>query len=44
MQFVWGRKKLESLEDVKGMKLRVAQPEQGELVRRFGGVSINGGD
>jgi TRAP-type C4-dicarboxylate transport system substrate-binding protein len=22
------------------MKLRVAQPEQGELVRRFGGVSI----
>jgi TRAP-type transport system periplasmic protein len=40
MQFVWGRKKLESLEDVKGMKLRVAQPEQGELVRRFGGVSI----
>jgi TRAP-type transport system periplasmic protein len=40
MQFVWGRKKLESLEDFKGMKLRVAQPEQGELVRRFGGVSI----
>src|SRR5262249_4827343 len=24
----------------KGMKLRVAQPEQGEFVRRFGGVSI----
>ncbi len=40
MQFVWGRKKLASLDDVKGMKLRVAQPEQGELVRRFGGVSI----
>jgi TRAP-type transport system periplasmic protein len=40
MQFVWGRKKLESLDDFKGMKLRVAQPEQGELVRRFGGVSI----
>jgi TRAP-type C4-dicarboxylate transport system substrate-binding protein len=40
MQFVWGRKKLESLGDIKGMKLRVAQPEQGELVRRFGGVSI----
>jgi TRAP-type transport system periplasmic protein len=40
MQFVWGRKKLESLDDIKGMKLRVAQPEQGELVRRFGGVSI----
>ncbi len=40
LQFVWGRKKLESLDDFKGMKLRVAQPEQGELVRRFGGVSI----
>jgi TRAP-type transport system periplasmic protein len=40
LQFVWGRKKLASLDDIKGMKLRVAQPEQGELVRRFGGVSI----
>jgi len=40
MQFIWGRKKLASLDDIKGMKLRVAQPEQGELVRRFGGVSI----
>ena len=40
MQFIWGRKKLEALDDIKGMKLRVAQPEQGELVRRFGGVSI----
>jgi TRAP-type C4-dicarboxylate transport system substrate-binding protein len=39
LQFVWGRKKLASLDDIKGMKLRVAQPEQGELVRRFGGVS-----
>jgi TRAP-type transport system periplasmic protein len=40
MQFIWGKKKLESLDDIKGMKLRVAQPEQGEFVRRFGGVSI----
>jgi len=40
MQFAWGRKKLESLDDIKGMKLRVAQPEQGEFVRRFGGTSI----
>jgi TRAP-type transport system periplasmic protein len=40
MQIVWGRKKLESLDDIKGMKLRVAQPEQGEFVRRFGGTSI----
>src|SRR5215813_13836346 len=40
LQFMWGRKKLESLADIKGMKLRVAQPEQGEFVRRFGGTSI----
>ena len=40
MQFIWGSKKIASLDDIKGMKLRVAQPEQGELVRRFGGVSI----
>jgi TRAP-type transport system periplasmic protein len=40
MQFIWGRKKIESLDDIKGLKLRVAQPEQGEFVRRFGGVSI----
>ena len=37
---MWGRKKLKSLDDIKGMKLRVAQPEQGEFVRRFGGTSI----
>ena len=40
LQFMWGRKKLEALDDIKGMKLRVAQPEQGEFVRRFGGTSI----
>jgi len=40
MQVIWGRKKLESLDDIKGMKLRVAQPEQGEFVRRFGGTSL----
>lgn len=40
LQFIWGRKKIESLADIKGLKLRVAQPEQGELVRYFGGTSI----
>jgi TRAP-type C4-dicarboxylate transport system substrate-binding protein len=40
MQFIWGRKKIESLGDIRGLKLRVAQPEQGEFVRRFGGTSI----
>ncbi len=40
MQVVWGKKKLENLDDIKGLKLRVAAPEQGEFVRRFGGTSI----
>jgi TRAP-type transport system periplasmic protein len=40
LQFIWGRKKIESLADIKGLKLRVAQPEQGEFVRSFGGTSI----
>ena len=40
LQFIWGRKKIEALDDIKGLKLRVAQPEQGEFVRRFGGTSI----
>ena len=40
LQFAWGRKKIEALDDIKGLKLRVAQPEQGEFVRRFGGTSI----
>jgi TRAP-type C4-dicarboxylate transport system substrate-binding protein len=40
LQFAWGRKKITSLDDIKGLKLRVAQPEQGEFVRRFGGTSI----
>jgi len=40
MQVVWGKKKLASLDDIKGLKLRVAAPEQGEFVRRFGGTSI----
>lgn len=40
LQFIWGRKKIVSLDGIKGMKLRVAQPEQGEFVRRFGGTSI----
>ncbi|MCZ7661393.1 MAG: TRAP transporter substrate-binding protein DctP [Xanthobacteraceae bacterium] len=40
LQVVWGKKKIASLDDIKGLKLRVAQPEQGEMVRRFGGTSI----
>jgi len=40
LQYMWGRKKIETLDDLKGLKMRVAQPEQGEFVRRFGGTSI----
>ena len=40
LQVVWGKRKITSLEDIKGLKLRVAQPEQGEMVRRLGGTSI----
>jgi TRAP-type C4-dicarboxylate transport system substrate-binding protein len=40
LQFAWGRKKIEALDDFKGLKMRVAQPEQGEFVRKFGGTSI----
>jgi TRAP-type C4-dicarboxylate transport system substrate-binding protein len=40
LQYIWGRKKIAALDDLKGLKLRVAQPEQGEFLRRFGGTSI----
>jgi TRAP-type transport system periplasmic protein len=43
MQVIWGRRPITSLDDIKGVKLRVASPEQGEFVRRFGGVSITMG-
>src|SRR5215467_1254241 len=31
LQFAWGKKKIEALDDLKGLKMRVAQPEQGEF-------------
>jgi TRAP-type C4-dicarboxylate transport system substrate-binding protein len=39
-QVIWGKKKITSLADIKGLKLRVTSVEQGEFVRRFGGVSL----
>lgn len=39
-QVLWSKKKLANLEDVKGQKLRVTSVEQGEFIRRFGGVPI----
>ena len=39
-QVIWGKKKITSLADIKGLKLRVTSVEQGEFVRRFGGISL----
>jgi TRAP-type C4-dicarboxylate transport system substrate-binding protein len=39
-QVIWGRKKIASLADLKGLKLRVTSVEQGEFIRRFGGISL----
>ena len=39
LQFMWGRKARVARRH-QSMKFRVAQPEQGEFVRRFGGTSI----
>lgn len=40
IQSAWSRRPLASLDDFKGIKLRVTSPEQGEFVRRFGGVPV----
>jgi TRAP-type C4-dicarboxylate transport system substrate-binding protein len=40
LQVIWGRKKIASLADIKGVKLRVTSVEQGEFIRRFGGISL----
>jgi TRAP-type C4-dicarboxylate transport system substrate-binding protein len=40
-QYPWGRKPIGSLADISGQKLRIASPEQGEFVRRFGGTSVS---
>jgi TRAP-type C4-dicarboxylate transport system substrate-binding protein len=39
-QVAFSRRKLTSLADFKGQKLRVTSPEQGEFVRRFGSTSV----
>jgi TRAP-type C4-dicarboxylate transport system substrate-binding protein len=39
-QVIWGKKKITSLADIKGLKLRVTSVEQGEFIRRFGGISL----
>lgn len=42
-QVLWGRKKITSLSDIKGLKLRVTSVEQGEFIREFGGVPLTMG-
>jgi TRAP-type C4-dicarboxylate transport system substrate-binding protein len=39
-QVAWSRKKLTALAEIKGQKLRVTSPEQGEFVKRYGGVPL----
>jgi TRAP-type C4-dicarboxylate transport system substrate-binding protein len=39
-QVAFSRRKLTALAEMKGQKLRVTSPEQGEFVRRFGGTSV----
>lgn len=40
LQVAFSRKKLETLADFKGQKMRVSSPEQAAFVERFGGVPI----
>jgi TRAP-type C4-dicarboxylate transport system substrate-binding protein len=42
-QVLWGKKKITSLTDIKGLKLRVTSVEQGEFIRRFGGIPLTMG-
>ncbi|MEY4712886.1 MAG: hypothetical protein RIS88_2336 [Pseudomonadota bacterium] len=39
-QYLWGRKEIANLAGLRGMKMRVASPEQSEFVRRFGGTPV----
>lgn len=39
-QVAYSRGKLASLADFKGQKIRVTSPEQGELIKRLGGIAV----
>jgi len=40
LQVAWSRKPLNSLQDISSQKMRVTSPEQGEFVRRLGGIPV----
>lgn len=40
LQVAWSRRKLESLADLQGQKMRVTSPEQAAFVRAFGGIPV----
>jgi TRAP-type C4-dicarboxylate transport system substrate-binding protein len=40
LQYIWARKELPNLGAIRGMKIRVASPEQSEFVRRFGATPV----
>lgn len=42
-QSIWSRKKLTSVADLSGQKIRVTSPEQGELLKRFGATALTMG-
>lgn len=42
-QVIWGRKKITSLADLKGLKMRVTSVEEGQFIRAFGGTPITMG-
>jgi TRAP-type C4-dicarboxylate transport system substrate-binding protein len=39
-QCLWSRRPVERMDDMTGQRIRLAAPEQGELVRRYNGVSV----
>jgi TRAP-type C4-dicarboxylate transport system substrate-binding protein len=40
-QVIFSSSKIDSLADLKGKKIRVTSPEQGEFIKRFGGLPLN---
>lgn len=42
-QSIWSRKKLTTTAELSGQKIRVVSPEQGELIKRFGGTVLSMG-